>query len=136
MKKIAILISASLLFLSGCAQTLNSTKSPSRVTAADNYRFLEKEYETLKPGVEFVLLRNQEEYKAVMKQQFGSDWKTISAFTFWDKQKATCKIYIKDPAWEYTPELIGHEVAHCIWGRFHRGEEGQGYIINQSWRDR
>lgn len=125
------------ILLSSCTQTQINTAevSFSRGTASDNYRFLEKEYETLKPGVEFVLMRNQEEYNTVMKKHFGRDWKKISAFTFWDKQKATCKIYIKDPAWSYEPEYIGHEVAHCIWGRFHRGREGQGPVID-NWKNK
>lgn len=34
--------------------------------------------------------------------------------------KATCKIYIIDPSKQYIPEYIGHELVHCIDGRFHK----------------
>lgn len=90
----------------------------------DNFRFLEKEYENLTPGVEFVLMKDDREYDAMRRKHLGVQWDTISAFTYWNQEKGTCKIYIKDPAWKYEPELIGHEVAHCIWGRFHNGRKG------------
>lgn len=90
----------------------------------DDFRFLEKEYENLTPGVEFILMKNEREYDAVRRKHLGVQWDTISAFTYWNQEKGTCKIYIKDPAWKYEPELIGHEVAHCIWGRFHKGRKG------------
>jgi len=90
----------------------------------DNFRFLEKEYENLTPGVEFVLMKDEREYDAMRRKHLGVQWDTISAFTYWNQKKGTCKIYIKDPAWKYEPELIGHEVAHCIWGRFHKGRKG------------
>jgi hypothetical protein len=90
----------------------------------DDFRFLKKEYENLTPGVEFVLIKNKQEYDRVRKEHLGVQWDTISAFAYWNPKKGTCKIYIKDPSWKYEPELIGHEVAHCIWGRFHNGRKG------------
>ena len=64
-----------------------------------------------------------------MYKQFGPNWKTVSAFTKWNIKDAKCKIYIKDPAWKWEPELIGHEVAHCIWGRYHMGNAGSGDAV-------
>ena len=124
------------VLLAGCAQEpLRSEGTFSNAAASDGYRFIQKDYETLKPGVEFILMRSPEEYRSVMYEQFGPNWRSISAFTKWNKEKATCKIYIKDPAWAYEPEMIGHEVAHCIWGRFHDGENGKGDMVN-SWTRR
>ncbi len=31
-----------------------------------------------------------------------------------------CEIHVVDPAVSYQPQWIGHEVAHCAWGRWHR----------------
>lgn len=90
----------------------------------DDFRFLQKEIENLTPKVEFVLIKNQQEYDSVRKKHIGVEWRNVSAFTLWNEGKGTCKIYIKDPEWKYEPELIGHEVAHCIWGRFHKGKKG------------
>ena len=90
----------------------------------DDFMFLQKEIENLTPGVEFILAKNQKEFDDFRKEFLGSNWKNVSAFTLWNEDKGTCKIYIKDPVWKYEPELIGHEVAHCIWGRFHKGNRG------------
>ena len=125
MKKFII---ALCILLTGCA--VQETE-PHRVTASDGYRFLVKEYENLSPGVEFILIRNEEDREKTLKKVFGNRWKKIAGFTYWNQNKETCRIYISDPAWKYEPEVIGHEVAHCIWGRFHKGQEGLGTIIDQ-----
>lgn len=108
MKNILILILALLL---GACQTTQ--------VGADGYLFDRKEYENVTPGVEFVLLKNSKEMTEIRKKFFGADWARVSAFTQWNPEKGVCKIYIADPDWQYRPELIGHEVAHCIWGRWH-----------------
>lgn len=118
MSRLLIVLS---LLLSGCA---NVGVSSAFSYGADDYRFLEKEYENLTPLVEFVLMKNEQEFNSERKRALGTKWSTVSAFTFWNEEKGKCTIYIKDPEWKYEPELIGHEVAHCIWGRFHRGKEG------------
>jgi hypothetical protein len=33
---------------------------------------------------------------------------------------ASCEVHIVDPAKDWRPEWIGHEVAHCFWGRWHK----------------
>lgn len=130
MKKVVFLLSA--LFMSACTQIkIAENKTPDRVLAKDNYRFLVKEYENLTPGVEFILIKSEEEREIVFKEVFGNEWKKIAGFTFWNPGKSTCRIVIPDPDWQYQPEIIGHEVAHCIWGKFHQGELGKGAIINQ-----
>lgn len=30
-----------------------------------------------------------------------------------------CTIHVRDPSVMYQPEFIGHEIAHCVWGRWH-----------------
>lgn len=30
-----------------------------------------------------------------------------------------CTIHVRDPSIAYQPEFIGHEIAHCAWGRWH-----------------
>ena len=101
------------VLLIGCTTTNRGT---------DGYSFHKKEYENVTPGVEFVLLQTAKEKAEVQKKFFGTDWNRVSAFTEWNPEEGVCKIYIMDPYWQYTPELIGHEVAHCIWGRWHDQE--------------
>jgi len=31
-----------------------------------------------------------------------------------------CEVHIVDPSRSYQPQWTGHEVTHCIWGRFHK----------------
>lgn len=125
MKQIIAILSCFLL--TACAPM---EKRGGTLTASlDGHRFIEKEYENLSPLVEFILVKNQEEYERIFKEKFGANWSNISAFTLWNPKVGKCKIYIKDPLWRYEPELIGHEVAHCIWGRWHRGKEGLGDAI-------
>ena len=120
------------VMLAGCQQLpeIRSDSGFPTKPGTDNYRFLEKEYENLAPGVEFVLIKNSEQQREVFKKVFGKGWKRVAGFTYWNQGKKTCRIFIPDPAWRYQPEIIGHEVAHCIWGRFHRGLEGQGPIVD------
>lgn len=108
-----------LLLVSGCSS------SPSKFSyGADDYKFLVKEYENLRPKINFVLLKNKAEYDSARKRKLGTKWDTVSAFTLWIPETGECTVYIKDPEWKWEPELIGHEVAHCIWGRYHKGKKG------------
>lgn len=116
MKYIVVLLS--LFAITGCAGT------PKYRYGTDDYKFLVKEYENLSPEVNFILLKDQAQYDSVRKRELGTKWDSVSAFTLWIPETGKCTIFIKDPTWEWEPELIGHEVAHCIWGRYHRGKEG------------
>jgi len=86
---------------------------------SDGYVFDRKEYENTTPGVKFVLIQSSSEMAKIKKKFFGPNWKNVSAFTEWDPVNGVCTIYVMDPSTSYKPELIGHEVAHCIWGRWH-----------------
>lgn len=107
------------IFLSGCASAPNKFSY-----GADDHQFLVKEYENLSPKVNFILLKNEMEYDSARRKKLGIHWDTVSAFTLWIPETGECTIYIKDPEWKWEPELIGHEVAHCIWGRYHKGKQG------------
>ena len=118
MRRISLLLIA---VLSGCA----GTSVPNKYRyGADNHKFLVKEYENLNPEVHFILLKNEMEYNSVAKRELGVAWDSVSAFTLWIPETGKCTIFIRDPEWRWEPELIGHEVAHCIWGRYHKGKEG------------
>lgn len=36
---------------------------------------------------------------------------------------ATCYIHAVDPAAEYRPRTLGHEITHCLYGNWHREQE-------------
>ena len=108
------------VILAGCASSVANTYR----SGTDDYRFLVKEYENLHPKINFVLLKNEQEYNSVRRRELGISWDTVSAFTLWIPETGECTVFIKDPHWQWEPELIGHEVAHCIWGRYHEGKKG------------
>lgn len=99
-----------------------STTTAPKPKGKDGYRFEVKDTEMLTPNIEFIILKNREEYNKIRKKFFGHHWNTVQAFTRWRPESKTCIIYIKDPMWTYQPEYIGHEVAHCIWGNWHKME--------------
>ena len=109
------------LVLGGC---VSSGVTNTYRYGTDDFKFLVKEYENLSPKVNFVLLKNQTEYNSARKRALGVKWDSVSAFTLWVPSTGECTVYIKDPEWQWEPELIGHEVAHCIWGRYHKGKQG------------
>lgn len=109
------------LLTAGCANTTGTGKYK---YGSDNHKFLVKEYENLNPEIHFVLLKDEAEYNSARKRTLGTRWDSVSAFTLWIPETGKCTVFIKDPEWEWEPELIGHEVAHCIWGRFHKGKKG------------
>ena len=38
-----------------------------------------------------------------------------------------CTIFIVDPLTDYNPEFLGHEFAHCVWGRWHPKRDALEY---------
>jgi hypothetical protein len=99
-----------------------STAPVPKSKGKDGYRFEVKDTEMLTPNIEFIIIKNRKEYNDIRKKFFGHHWDTVQAFTRWRPESKTCIIYIKDPMWMYQPEYIGHEVAHCIWGNWHKME--------------
>ena len=43
----------------------------------------------------------------------------LYGFAILDNRSADCHIHIVDPAVDYAPEWMGHELMHCIYGRWH-----------------
>jgi len=86
----------------------------------DNYRFDRKEYEILQPEVTFVLASSPSEWKEY-RERFDLDdgFNAFSVTEHLTDGSKRCTIYVPDPEWKWRPELIGHEVAHCIWGKWH-----------------
>lgn len=59
----------------------------------------------------------QKEYR---KNPFNRlDHNTINAFTSLDKKNNKCTIHVLSPATNYEPQYLGHELFHCIYGRWH-----------------
>ena len=77
------------VMLAGCQQLpeIRSDSGFPTKPGTDNYRFLEKEYENLAPGVEFVLIKNSEQQREVFKKVFGKGWKRVQALHTGTKER-------------------------------------------------
>jgi|TARA_R110000803_G_scaffold183188_1_gene245539 hypothetical protein len=109
-----------LISLLGLILLLQSITNQGSNTGADRYRFEVKEYEKTSLEVEIVISANIQEFNNYAKQYLdGPQDKNIQAFGRLFPSTNKCIIYVRDPEWDYAPEFIGHELAHCIWGRWH-----------------
>ena len=82
---------------------------------ADGFAFLHKEtnYETI--TVHIRTYSTDKEMNDAAKARG-----VTSEVNAWGTLKGNeCTIHVRDPSVVYQPEFIGHEIAHCVWGRWH-----------------
>lgn len=113
---LAVILGAVLLGIAGC------DVGPSK--GKDGYKFESKEYEKVDLEISFVILQDQKQFDEQAKI-WAPGVEGLQAFGRLQPKQNRCIIYIKDPTWQYVPEFIGHEVAHCIWGRWHGKRNAQ-----------
>lgn len=106
---------SAVLFASGCG-----VDSGVKDKGADGYYFEGKEYEELRAGVEVVLYPSRAKFDKVAKEKLkGLTSAAMFSILRRDGDKYTCEIHMVDPEVEYLPEFLGHELTHCMWGRWH-----------------
>lgn len=99
--------------LSGC-----DSKKP----GDDGYTFDHPEFVRTTPVIRIVVHPNQTDLQAAAKlagQTEAGDIMAWSAMSATDASRP-CVIHIVDPAKAYAPQWIGHELTHCIYGRWHK----------------
>lgn len=110
MKRLALL---ALALLAGCDQP-----------SADGYAFGAKEFTHTAPAIRFVVHRSLTDLRNAapfdINAQARSQGRELMAWsTLSGPGHTSCTVHIVDPAVSYQPEWIGHEVTHCIYGRWH-----------------
>ncbi len=110
-----MLILFSLCFLTSC-------DTPE---AKDGYTFEEKQFERTESSVNIVLLDSrldllQKGWELGIPKVLD---KKLVAFSRVSLKSNKCTIYIIDPQEEYQPEFLGHELAHCLWGKWHPSQD-------------
>lgn len=98
----------------------------------DGYRFEQKEWEMTEFTLRVFLARNREQMTEWREEAgipnrrprlgIGSGlamYRTVAAFSKLRYNDKECDIYIYDPEYTYEPEFAGHELYHCIYGRWH-----------------
>jgi hypothetical protein len=109
------------LLILGLGTFLLSSCDQAPKKGADNYYFEEKEFERTSLGVTVVLFQTRREFEETARQKLGKNFpvETVAAFGSLSTVGNNCTIYTMDASVQYEPEFLGHELAHCIWGRFH-----------------
>lgn len=97
----------------GCDGNSNSKRG------ADDYYFEDKEYEQDSFTVRMQLFDTRREFEAAARDKNISNASALGAFATLANDGSSCTIYTIDPTVSYEPEFLGHELAHCAWGRWH-----------------
>jgi hypothetical protein len=66
-----------------------------------------------------VVINEIHNYNELISQSNDVEVVNDSAYSLTIDEKGVCYINIIDPLIDYTPEVIGHAVSHCVWGDFH-----------------
>ena len=89
------------------------------MTGMDGYMFQQKEFERKTVEVTFVTFANRGELLRWTRKNgiyVPNDMQSVSTY---EKDGNKCTIYTIDPSKRYIPEQYGHELAHCVYGRWH-----------------
>ena len=104
------IVLAALALLAGCKQP-----------ATDGYRFESPEYERDAVLVRVATHRSLAELRAAAPASAHEDGRALMAWAEIAPDRASCTIHIISPTTTaYAPEWLGHELAHCLYGRWHR----------------
>lgn len=86
---------------------------------ADGYSFGSKEFTRSTVEVTFVTFKSKWDMIKYTREHgiyMPNDVQSVSTIS---KSDNKCTIYTVDPASRYIPEQYGHELTHCIYGRWH-----------------
>lgn len=89
--------------------------------ASDGYIFENKEYENTSITVHIKTYKNRNQFDRAANKHIRGNVKVdmFSVIRIEDTHHS-CTIHMIEPIVEYAPEFMGHELAHCVWGRFHQ----------------
>lgn len=117
--KIAIIVAIFFVILSlGFVENIPETAPEIDLEASDGYIFEGKEFQHTEIDLKVIVINNVAEFDA-LKNKLVPGIDNLQAFSAINPFTNSCTVYVKDPLWEYQPEFLGHEIAHCIWGRWH-----------------
>lgn len=88
-----------------------------RERGADAFYFDKKDYTRDEFTVRVVYYDNLRILKRAYQNFGGSHGGTIYSFSV--DRNGVCEIHTMDPEVWYIPQYVGHEVMHCVHGKFH-----------------
>jgi hypothetical protein len=108
------------LWIIGLVSVLMTSCDSGPKKGADGYAFEKKEYEKTSLGVTIVVMDSAKDLRKEAEKYMDKEIaKTVAAFGKISPDTNNCTIYIIDPSVQYEPEFIGHELVHCMYGRWH-----------------
>ena len=90
-----------------------------RQPAADGYKFEKHEFQRSDIEVSIVQFGNRSDFEKAAKAKGIADPAALAAFGAVATDEPRCTIYAMYIPNNYEPEYLGHELTHCIYGRFH-----------------
>ena len=88
---------------------------------ADGYRFEQRERST--DAVQVHVIEHSDHASLLSAAQaIGAteDGRETMAFALLAADGRSCTIHVVAPERQWSPEWYGHELGHCLWGRWHR----------------
>ena len=102
------------------AAALTSFNLPSNDAAPDGYEFAGKEFNNLDTKIEFVVHPSYADLRESARSVgIKNPGRTKAYSILYRPDYKRCVVHIVDPDVVYAPEYIGHEIVHCIYGRWH-----------------
>ncbi len=91
-------------------------------SGADGYTFEQAEFERSSLQIEVVQYDTRAAFEAAAKAKGIDDPSKLAAFASYHPAFPTCTIHTQRIATNYAPEFLGHELTHCVHGRFHKDD--------------
>jgi hypothetical protein len=105
-----LLLAAAVLLLSSC--------EPGGSSGKDGYTFGEPEFTRTEMRLTVVVHPDVEALRRALPGNVRLDGgRELMAFGI--LRQGACEVHVVDPGRAYQPEWMGHELAHCVWGRWH-----------------
>lgn len=87
--------------------------------SADGYTFQRAEFTRDRILVTIVQHPDRAAFEAAARRRGIADREHLAAFASYPPDRAECTIHVIAIQRSYQPEWLGHEMAHCIHGRWH-----------------
>lgn len=118
MKKITLLLA--ILWTWTSFAMVGCDGSPNSRRGADDYYFEKKEYDQKQVTVKVELFETRRAFEVAAREKEIKNPEVLGAFATLANDGSSCTIYTLEPTVSYEPEFLGHELAHCMWGRWHQ----------------
>lgn len=110
---------AGLMPLSFAAALLLAACDGGSGVGADGYRFGHKEKQDTELEISVVVHNTRNEVLEAAEDAGVTIPQSRVLMAWGELRGSACTIHIISPEVAYEPEWLGHELAHCIWGRWH-----------------